>query len=50
VNLNGINLYLKAMIYKEQNKKQEAKITFAKALQAQPLLWSAWLELGSLLD
>jgi hypothetical protein len=48
--LNAINLYLLAMVFKEQNRKVEARTTFAKSLVKQPLLWSAWLELGSLLD
>jgi len=38
------------MVFKEQNRKSEARSTFAKSLVKQPLLWSAWLELGSLLD
>ena len=48
--LNAINMYLLGMIYKEQNRKQDAREIFTKSLKNQPLLWSAWLELGSLLD
>ena len=48
-NLNALNCYLLGVIYKERNKKQEAKEAFIRALNQMPLLWSAWLELGSLL-
>ena len=34
---------------KEKNKKEEAKTIFTEALNKVPLLWSAWLELGSLI-
>lgn len=44
--LNGINCYLMGVILKERNKLAEAKQAFIKALLQQPLLWSAWLELG----
>lgn len=48
-NLSALNCYLLGVVYKERNKKQEAKDAFIKALNLMPLLWSAWLELGSLL-
>lgn len=48
-NLNALNCYLLGVVYKERHKKQEAKDAFIKALNQMPLLWSAWLELGSLL-
>ena len=48
-NLNGLNCYLLGLIYKERNKKLEAKDAFIRALNQMPLLWSAWLELGSLI-
>ena len=48
-NLSALNCYLLGVVYKERNKKQEAKDAFIKALNQMPLLWSAWLELGSLL-
>ena len=47
--LNGINLYLYGVVLKERNKKEEAKAAFAEALTRVPLLWSSWLELGSLI-
>jgi hypothetical protein len=47
--LNGINCYLMGVIFKERNKQAEAKEAFIKALLQQPLLWSAWLELGVML-
>ena len=47
--LNGLNCYLMGVIFKERNKLQEAKEAFIKALLQQPLLWSAWLELGQML-
>jgi hypothetical protein len=47
--LNAINLYLYGVILKEKCKKEEAKAVFAEALSRVPLLWSAWLELGSLI-
>ena len=48
--LNGINLYLYGVVLKERNKKEEAKQAFMQALNKQPLLWSAWLELGGLVS
>jgi tetratricopeptide (TPR) repeat protein len=48
-NLNGLNCYLIGVIYKERNKITEAKEAFTKALLQMPMLWSAWLELGSIL-
>lgn len=47
--LNAINLYLYGVILKEKSKKEEAKVVFAECLTKVPHLWSAWLELGSLL-
>ncbi|CDW85316.1 anaphase-promoting complex subunit 8-like [Stylonychia lemnae] len=47
--LNGINLYLYGVILREKNKKDEAKQVLIQALNKQPLLWSAWLELGSMI-
>lgn len=47
--LNAVNLYLYGVILKEKNKKEEAKNVFVEALNKCPLLWSAWLELGSLI-
>jgi len=48
--LNAINLYLYGTILKERNKKEEAKQVFIQALYKLPLLWSAWLELGQMID
>ena len=48
--MNAFNCYLLGVIYKERNKKEEAKEAFIKALNQMPLLWSAWLELGTLLS
>lgn len=47
--LNGINLYLYGLILKERNKKREAIRAFIEALNKQPMLWSAWLELSDLM-
>lgn len=47
--MNGINLYLYGVILKERNKKEQAREVFIKALNKNPLLWSAWLEVGALL-
>ena len=47
--LNAFNCYLLGVIYKERNKKEEAKDAFIRALNQMPMLWSAWLELGTLL-
>lgn len=47
--LNGINCYLLGVVYKERNKPAEAREAFVKALLQSPMLWSAWLELGSML-
>lgn len=47
--LNSINLYLYGVILKEKNKKEDAKAIFAECLTRLPHLWSAWLELGSLI-
>lgn len=47
--LNAINLYLYGVVLKDKCKKEEAKGVFAEALTKVPLLWSAWLELGSLI-
>lgn len=48
--LNAINLYLYGVILKERSKKEEAKKVLIEALNKMPLLWSAWLELASLID
>lgn len=48
--LNGINLYLYGVILREKNKKEEAKEVLIQALNKVPLLWSAWLDLGSLIN
>jgi anaphase-promoting complex subunit 8 len=48
--LNGINCYLLGIIYKERNKTSEAKEAFVKSLLQMPMLWTAWLELGSLIS
>ncbi len=42
-------MYLYGVILKERNKKEQAREVFVKALNRNPLLWSAWLEIGSLL-
>lgn len=47
--LNGINLYLYGVILKEKSKKEDAKAVFAESLTHLPQLWSAWLELGTLI-
>jgi hypothetical protein len=38
------------VILRERNKKEEAKTVLIKVLNKIPLLWSAWLELGSLME
>ena len=48
--LDAFNSYLLGLIYKEKNKKMEARDAFIRALNQMPLLWSAWLELGSLIS
>jgi tetratricopeptide (TPR) repeat protein len=48
--LNALNLYLYGVVLKEKNRKDEAKQVFLQALNKAPLLWSAWLELSSLLS
>jgi len=48
--LNAINCYLIGIIFKEGNRKSEAREAFVKSLQQMPCLWTAWLELGSLVD
>lgn len=48
--LNGINLYLYGLILKERSKKREAIRAFIEALNKQPMLWSAWLELSELVS
>ena len=48
--LNGLNCYLIGIVYKERNKVTEAKEAFIKALLQLPMLWSAWLELGQMLQ
>ena len=48
--LNGLNLYLYGVILKEKNRKDEAKQVFLQSLNKSPMLWSAWLELSSLLS
>jgi TolA-binding protein len=42
-------LYLYGVILKEKSKKEEAKAVFAEALTKLPQIWSAWLELGTLI-
>ena len=48
--MDAFNSYLLGLIYKEKNKKMEARDAFIRALNQMPLLWSAWLELGSLIS
>jgi hypothetical protein len=43
-------LYLYGVILRERNKKPEAIEVLLKSLNKAPLLWSAWLELGQLID
>ena len=47
--LDALNCYLLGLVYKERNKKAEAREAFIRALNHMPLLWSAWLELGTLI-
>lgn len=46
--LNAINLYLLGVLLKKKNCKEEAREVLIEALNQMPLLWSAWLELASL--
>ena len=48
-NLSAPNLYLRGLIHKKRGDKEKAKSFFIQALQKMPLLWSAWLEYGSIL-
>ena len=38
------------VVLKESNKKDQAKEMLIRALNKYPLLWSAWLELSTILD
>ena len=49
-NLNAINLYLLGVLLKQKNCKDEAREVLIEALNKMPLLWSAWLELASLVN
>jgi anaphase-promoting complex subunit 8 len=44
-----VSIYLYGVLLKEKNKKDQAREVFIKALNKNPLLWSAWLELASLI-
>ena len=46
--LDAINLYLLGVLLKQKDCKSEAREVLVEALNKMPLLWSAWLELGSL--
>ena len=46
--INAINLYLLGVLLKRKNCKDEAREVLIEALNRMPLLWSAWLELASL--
>ena len=48
--LSAINLYLLGVLLKRKNCKDEAREVFVEALNKMPLLWSAWLELASLIN
>ena len=47
--LGPLSCYLLGVIFRDQGRKAEAKEAFIRALCQMPLLWSAWLELASLL-
>jgi hypothetical protein len=48
--LNAINLYMLGVILKHKNNKQMAKEVLIESLNKMPLLWSAWIELASLVQ
>ena len=48
--LDAINLYLYGVILKERGNKDQAKDAFLKSIAKFPLIWSAWLELSSLIS
>jgi len=47
--LSAINLYMLGVLLKRKNCKEEAREVLVEALNKMPLLWSAWLELASLI-
>lgn len=47
--LGPLNCYLLGVVLRDQGRKVEAKEAFMRALNQMPLLWSAWLELATLL-
>ena len=48
--LNELNLYLYGVILKERGYKEPAKEVLIKCINKFPLIWSAWLELSSLIS
>ena len=47
--LDDLNTYLLGLIYNEVGRAQDASAAFVKALNMNPMLWSAWQELAKLI-